>query len=106
MAVRKVTRTVEEWYANCSRCGKETRVESGSVSVPSLCYECRCAEAEEKFQAAHAHLVGSVVVEVRSDGGAYPDLSGIRIRSTDGLLFDVDVSSGEEPILDVTEVKP
>jgi len=106
MAVRKVTRTVEEWYATCSRCGKETRVESGSVSVPSLCYECRCVESEEKFQAAHTHLVGAVVTEARSDGGAYPDLSAIRIRSTDGRLFDVDVSSGEEPILDVMEVNP
>ena len=90
MAVRKVTKMVEEWYANCSRCGREMRVESGSVSVPSLCSGCQCVEADDKFRAEHSHLIGAVVKEFGTTGGRFPDLSAIRLCASDGRMFDVE----------------
>lgn len=106
MTVRKVRRTVEEWYITCSRYGRETRVESGSVSVPSLCCGCQCVEADEKLHAEHGYLIGAVVKEFRTTGGRFPDLSAIRLRTPDGRLFDVsgEADSDGRPSLDVEEV--
>lgn len=117
MSVRKVTRTVEEFWDICARCGKEYKLAWNPEKVPldttepnheDWCRECWLLEASKKAREDLAFLVGSSVVEFRIVGGYCTKLDSIRLRVSDGRLFDV---SGVDDlngmtILDVEEVKP
>lgn len=118
MSVWKVTRTVEEFWNICARCGKEYKLQCDPEKVPldttepcreNWCRECWLANAAEKARDELAYLVGSVVTEFRISENYRADLESIRIRASDGRMFDVSVrrSYGDEDRgLDVEEVKP
>ncbi len=117
MAVRKVTRTVDEFWDICTRCGKEHKLLCDPEKVPldttepnheDWCRECWLVEASLKAREDLAFLVGSSVVEFRIVGGYCTKLDSIRIRASDGRLFDVSgfVGSDGMTTLSVDEVKP
>ncbi len=109
MTVRKVTRTVEELWTNCIGCGTDMPIrDPGSAEKPLLCYCCACKKADAEIRTEHSYLVGAVVTEFSTTGTIYPDLAKIRVRSSDGRLFDVSglADSDGNASLEVEEIKP
>ena len=109
MAVRKVTKTVEEWMATCPRCGKEYLLGKIAHDPNEPCRDCWPAEQVEKARSENSFLVGAVVTEFRISEDYKTDLESVRVRASDGRLFDVTVRRSyddEDRGLDVDEVKP